>query len=722
MTLDPDAADGGELERYELRERLPYRFQPNRRQAVQLLGAGMMLAVSVPVAAQQRRGGGGRGPQRAERLSERFHIGTDNIVTVLTSKVEVGQGSRTQLTQAAAEGLRLPPEQIRLVMADTELCPDDGGTAGSRTTPANVPRIRAAAVAARQALLELAAARWNVPPEQVRLADGQFVAHGDQRVTLGELASDADFAERWSREAGGGPDIAASEWTVLGTTLPNVKGRDSVTGAATFPSDVRRPGMLYGVVLRGPSLAARLQAIDLAPAEAMEGVTVVRDGDFVGCAATTSWRARQALDALAATARWEEPEQPSVATLFDDLKRTAEGGGGGRGGRDARGNPDSAFQQAAKRLEAEYTIAYIQHAPMEPRAAVAEWTDGKLTVWTGSQQPSRVRDQLAEAFRLRGDRVRVIVPDAGGGFGGKHSGEQAIEAARLAQAAGRPVSLRWTREEEFTWAYFRPAGVIEVRAGLNADGGLLTWDFTNYNSGGSALESSYLSEHSRARVQNSQSPLRQGSYRALASTANTFARECAIDELAGLAGADPLEFRLRHLPDGRQKDILSAVARKFDWHSKVRSQTDGRGVGIACGTEKGSYVASCAEVEERDGELRVLSVTTSYECGAIQNPGNLLNQVEGSLVMGLGGALFEEILYERGRILNGRFSEYRVPRISDVPELIVDLVNRPDLPSVGAGETPIIAIAPAIANAVFQASGERLRSLPMKLSGQRTAT
>ena len=259
---------------------------------------------------------------------------------------------------------------------------------------------------------------------------------------------------------------------------------------------------------------------------------------------------------------------------------------------------------------------------MEPRAAVAEWTDGKLTVWTGSQQPSPRAGGADAAFRLADDRVRVIVPDTGGGFGGKHTGEAAVEAARLAKAAGRPVSLRWTREEEFTWAYFRPAGLIEVRAGLDNDGkisplGLHQLQLRRLR------RSNRRTTRPRARrtFVETNSPLRQGSYRALASTANTFARESAIDDLATLAGVDPLEFRLKHLPDGRLKDVLIAATDKFNWRERRGGQAaTNRGVGLACGTEKGSFVAACAEVEVRRRQIKVLRVCEAYECGAIMNP------------------------------------------------------------------------------------------------------
>jgi isoquinoline 1-oxidoreductase len=353
---------------------------------------------------------------------------------------------------------------------------------------------------------------------------------------------------------------------------------------------------------------------------------------------------------------------------------------------------------------------------MEPRAAVAEWDGDRLSVWTASQQPSRVQSELCAAFRLPDSKVRVIVPDTGGGFGGKHTGEAAVEAARLAQGAGRPVSLRWTREDEFTWAYFRPAGLIEVAAGLDEAGHLASWQFTNYNSGQSAIETPYRVAGPRVRFVSSDAPLRQGSYRALASTANTFARESAMDELALLAKVDPLEFRLRHLPDGRLKDVLQIAAKKFDWAGRRAARRDGIGVGLACGTEKGSYVAACAEVAVENGKLRVVHVCQAYECGTILNPKNLEAQVAGSILMGLGGALFEEIKFADGKILNPDFASYRVPRMADIPELDIVLHNRPDLPAVGGSETPIIAVAPAVANALFHAAAVRCRSLPLKLA------
>jgi isoquinoline 1-oxidoreductase len=388
-----------------------------------------------------------------------------------------------------------------------------------------------------------------------------------------------------------------------------------------------------------------------------------------------------------------------------------------------RGTLEEGMTAAKKIVSASYEVAYIQHAPMEPRAAVAEWQDGRLTVWTGTQQPARVQRELAEAFRIPQERVRVIVPDTGGAFGGKHTGDAAVEAARLAKGAGRPVSLRWTREEEFTWAYFRPAALIETKAGLAADGKLLAWECTNFNSGASARESPYEIAHARETFRYCESPLREGSYRVLAATANNFARESFMDELAAAGGADPLDYRLACLKNERLRAVLEAAAERFRWSERRQQRQEGRGIGLACGSEKGSYVAACVEVEadKAGGSLRVLEICEAYECGAIQNPGNLRAQVEGCIIMTLGGALTEDIRFEDGRILNGRFSQYPVPRFKDVPAIVVALLNRTDLPSVGAGETPMIAVPPAIGNAVFDACGVRLRSMPLRGEALRRA-
>ncbi|HEY8503394.1 MAG TPA: molybdopterin cofactor-binding domain-containing protein, partial [Gemmataceae bacterium] len=707
-----------EEERYELYEEPRYRFEPDRRDFVKLLGGGIvvLLALGETLAQPGRRGRGGFGRGGPQELGAWLHIGEDGKVTVYTGKVEVGQNIRTSLSQVVAEELRLPVGEIQLVMADTDRTPYDAGTFGSRTSPDMAPRLRRAAAAARELLLDLAAERAKVDRGTLAVAGGK-VTHppSGRSFPFGDLTRGQKLTKTVAADV---PVAPADEWKVAGTSVPKVDGRAMVTGAHRYSSDIKRPGMLYGKVLRPEAFNASLVSADLKAAEAMPGVVAVRDGEFVGVAAPNELLAEKALAAI--RAEWKSPPQPSAKDLFADLKKPAGGGGrGGFGGRSNadRGSVEKGLAEADHKLAATYTIAYIAHAPLEPRAAVAEWDNGKLTVWTGTQRPFGVRSELARAFGLQEERVRVITPDTGSGYGGKHSGEAAVEAARLAKAAGKPVKLVWTRAEEFTWAYFRPAGVIEVNAGVTKDGRLTAWEFHNYNSGGSAIRPLYEIPNQRVAFHPSRSPLRQGSYRALAATANHFARESHIDDLADAVGMDPLEFRLKNLKDARLRAVLEAAAKQFGWGREKPAA--GRGFGIAGGSEKGSYVASCAEVvaDRASGKLEVVRVVTAFECGAVLNPDHLKNQVEGSVVMGLGGALFEAIEFDGGKILNAAFADYRVPRFSDTPALETVLVNRKDLPSAGAGETPIVAVAPAVGNAIFHATGLRLRSMPMAPKG-----
>ncbi|MGD9724307.1 MAG: molybdopterin cofactor-binding domain-containing protein [Pirellulales bacterium] len=709
-----------ESERYELFEAPRYEFEFERRDFLKALGGGIVVCLlAAEVSAQEeqaerprnRRGSGGV----SQELSAWLHVAADGTVTVYSGKVEVGQNVRTSLTQAVAEELPTAMSAIRFVLADTELVPFDAGTFGSRSTPAMAPQIRRVAATARELLLETAAGELRVERDTLTIADGQIThAASGRSVTFAHLAAGKQLAKTVGQDA---KVRGANEWKVQGQSAPKVNGRDIVTGKHQYTSDLARPGMLVGKVLRPASLHATLVSADVAAAQAIAGVTAVHDGQFIGVAAPSSRQAEQALTAI--RAEWSPAAAISQETLYDALRKSAGAAAGGRFGRGntMRGSIDDGLNAADHQVKSTYTIAYIAHAPLEPRAAVAEWVDGKLTVWTGTQRPFGVRGDLAAAFGVPQEKVRVIVPDTGSGYGGKHSGEAAIEAARLARAAGKPVKLVWTREEEFTWAYFRPAGVIDVTAGARNDGTLTAWDFHNYNSGGSAIRPLYEIPNQRVQFHSVESPLRQGSYRALAATANHFARECHIDQLAHAVGKDPLEFRLANLKDERLRGVLEAAAKAFGWGRNKAPA--GHGYGIGGGSEKGSYVATCAEVavDSSTGKVRVVRLVTAFECGAIVNPDHLTNQIEGAVIMGLGGALFEAIQFADDRITNPKFARYRVPRFSDVPVLETVLVPRTDLPSAGAGETPIVAVAPAIGNAIFAASGVRLTSLPMVPQG-----
>ena len=727
-----------EPERYELHaaESEARAWEAARREFFQFVGGGGIVVVftldEAPVVAVQKTGTGrrrGPGESLPREIGAWLHVGgEDGSVTAYVGKVEVGQNIRTSLTQVIADELSLPRASVRLVMGDTDLAPFDSGTAGSRTTPITSPQLRKIARAARDVLLDLAAARpGSAERASLDVENGAVVDRATgRRFPFNELTRNQKILRAASQETDA---TSPQEWRAAGTSAPKVDGRAFVTGQHWYTSDLKRPGQWYGKVLRPPFAGAERVSLDTSAAEAMPGVTgvtVVRDGDFVGVAAVDEQTAARALSAIRAQWKPAGEPQPSNKTLFDYLKNhPAEVPGyGHQPAHHTVGSIADGLAAADYTLEETYTIAYIAHAPPEPRAAIAEWgDDGRLTVWTGTQRPFGVRAELAGALEISEERIRVIVPDTGSGYGGKHTGEAAVEAARLAKGANRPVKLVWTREEEFRWAYLRPAGVIELRSGVRSDGVLTAWECRNVNSGASGIRTPYTVANQNSEFHPAQSPLRQGSYRALAATANHFARESHLDELARAVGMDPLAFRRKNLEDDRLRAVLDAAAERFGWENANEARAH-HGWGIAGGHEKGSYVATCAEVavEPATGEVKILRAVTAFECGAIINPGHLRAQVEGAVIMGIGGALFEQIVFANGVIQNACFSQYRLPRFGDVPPILETvLLDRKDLPSLGAGETPIVAIAPAIGNAIFHATGIRLRSLPMAPGGVKTA-
>jgi isoquinoline 1-oxidoreductase len=681
--------------------------EPGEREWPGLLGDGLFVVWPPQMPPESWTTGGGAW----------LHVAPSGRVTAFSGKVDVGQDNQTAFRLLVAEEMAADLEGVRVVQGDTDVCPFDMGTFGSRSMPDAGEALRRAAAGTRQLLVGLAAQRLEIDASRLSTPGGSVVeGPGGDKVAYGDLVEGLRRAEVLTRE----PALTLPEARRFvgrpGHTSPRL---DAVTGRRRFVSDLELPGMLYGAVLRPPVRGAKLRAVDPAAAERLPGVTVVRDGDFVGVLAEGSPVAARLVLALV-EAEWDVPARVGEGPVSYLRSHPTAGTGWEQAVDDSTGEVDVALAAGHVRVDATYTTAWIAHVPLETRAAVACWDGGRLTAWTGTQVPFGVRRYLAEALGLDEVDVRVIVPPTGGGFGGKHGGDVALEAARLARAADRPVKVHWSRAEEFKWGYLRPMAVIDVRAALDAAGSLSAWDFLDINAGPAALGLPYRVADRRLRYQPAVSPLAQGSYRALGANANNFARECHIDELAYESAVDPVAFRLSHLDDERLVTVLRAAADRFGWAEPKAVAAGARtGSGVAVGLEKGGRVASCAEVlVHPSGSVQVARVVTAYDCGAIVNRDTVANQVEGATVMALGAALFEEIPWEDGRLGELSLARYRLPRFGDVPLIDVVLVDRPDLPSEGAGESPMIAVAPAVANAIFAATGRRLRSLPLAPTGR----
>jgi nicotinate dehydrogenase subunit B len=645
-----------------------------------------------------------------------LHVGTTRGVTAFSGKVEMGQGNARALARIVAAAVGVDVSAVRMVMADTDVSPYDLGTFGSRSVPDAGSMLRAAGWTALDALVRLAAERLEVSASDLVAHDGRVrTRDGAREVSYGDLL----VGQRRIETVRGRPSrpAALADAGMVDRPRPSASDVAIVTGRPRFATDISLPNMLVGAELQPPAPGARLVSADASGARSIAGVTVVEEDDFVGVAAADAATADRAIAAI--RAEWSVPDGPSNATLVEHLRSHPRDAGGWDGVVDERtGDVDTALDRADARVDATYTAAFVAHMPLETRAAVAAWRGGRMTVWTGSQMPFGARAQVADALGVDEGAVRVIVPPVGGGFGGKHGAGPGIAAARLARAAGRPVRVRWRQADEFVRGHVRPAAVIDVRIGASRDGAITAIDLVDVNAGARAMAPPYRIANQRLHYQPAESPLAQDSYRALSATANTFARESAVDELAHAIHMDPLELRLANVDDERLAAVLRAAAERVGWRRRAtpagEQGGDSRGLGIAGSIEKDARVATCAEVVVRPSrEVRVLRLVTAFDCGAIVDPENLTNQVEGATIMALGPALFEAVALDHGRVVNPTLAGYRVPRFSDVPEIEVVLVDRPDIPSAGGGEVPLIAVAPAIANAIFAACGRRIRSMPL---------
>ena len=649
-----------------------------------------------------------------------LHVGSDGIATAFTGKVEMGQNISSALASIVGAAVGLDVAAVRLVTADTDVCPYDEGTFGSRTIPDAGSMLRAAALTAHEVLIGIAADRFEASPSDLILGDGAVRSRdGAREAWIGDLLVGVRRIETVVGRPTGpsGPTDPSRPASSVAWD-----GADAVTGRRAFVSDMAVPGMLIGRQLQPPVASAELRSADVSEARRIPGVTVVEAGDVVAVAASDVATADRAIAAI--TAEWAMPDVPPEAELVAHLRaHPAAGEDWDPPVDEAAGDVEAAFERSDVRVEATYTTAYVAHVPLEGRSALATWAADRVTVWTATQTPFSTRVQLAAALGLDEDDVRVIVPPMGAGFGGKHGAGPGVAAALLARASGRPVSCRWRQADEFVRGHVRPAAVIDVRAGAAADGTLLAWDFLDVNAGAQAIRLPYRVVGRRLRYQPAASPLPQDSYRGLAATANTFARETAIDELADALGRDPLAFRLANADDDRLAECLATAADAAGWKAgrTARAATGNearRGLGIAGSIEKDARVATCVEVSVTgDGVVRVTRIVTAFDCGEIVDAANLTSQVEGATVMALGPALFEAVRLDPHGIANGSLGAYRVPRFSDVPPIEVILVDRPGIPSAGGGEVPLIAVAPAVGNAIHRATGRRLRAMPLVPTG-----
>ena len=689
----------------------------DRRDFLKLTSSGLLVMFSVtPPAGTLRPVWNPAGIQRPSPDFNAFlHIGADGRVTLLVGKVELGQGVITSLPQLAAEELNVPLSSVDCVLGDTDLCPFDMGTFGSLSVRTLGPVLRAAAAEARAVLVQLAAERFKVEAADLDVKDGVISSKSDRskRVTYGELAGGKKIERRFEGQAA---LEKVAVFDIVEKSAPRRDAIDKVTGKAKYAGDIVPPEALHARIVRPPTHGATLKSLDTSAAEKMPGVRVVRDGDLVAVLHAHRDQAEKAFRLVQATFT-PSPNTLDDQTIHAHLERVAPAGRAMA----SLGNIAEGEKGAAQVIVGKYLKGYVAHAPMETHSAVAAVApDGKVTVWAGTQTPFPLQTQVARALKLVPDKVRIITPYVGGGFGGKSASQQAVEAARLAVASGMPVRVIWSREEEFFFDTFDPAAVINIRAGVDAAKRIVSWDYEVIGAGERGSRLYYDVPNHRTMVRgswnanvNAMHPFGIGPWRAPGANANVFARESHIDVMAAKVAMDPVEFRLLNLKDARMKRVLEACAKKFGWTPK--SGPSKRGVGVACGDDAGTYVASMAEVkvDAATGAVKVVRVVCVQDMGVVVNPEGAMQQLEGCITMGLGYTLAEEVRFKAGEVLDKNFAGYGLPKFSWVPKIEGVLLDSPDLPAQGGGEPAIINLGAVVANAVFDATGARVVQLPL---------
>ena len=635
-------------------------------------------------------------------------IGDNGRVSLYCSKIEMGQGIITSMAQMLAEELDVSINSIDMVMGDTMLCPWDGGTTGSRSTKFYGPPLRRAGAEARAILLQMASEQLNLPTEGLRVKNGVVSdkTNAANKVSYAELVKGKQIDRHLSEV----PIKSISEHSVSGKPTLRTDARLKLTGEAKFTGDIILPGMLHAKVLRPPSHGAILASVDVSKAMKVPGAIVIQEDGLIAVLHEKTELAENALALV--SAKWDEPE-PKVdnQSLFDYLKEAEP---------DGRVYVEQGSlqegQAAAKQIvESEFYMHYVAHAPMEPYTVLAQVEDEQATVYASTQAPFRVSGTVAETLDIPEENIHVITPFVGGGFGGKKSGQQISEAVRLSKISGRPVQLAWTRKEEFFYDAFRPAALVQLQSGLNAEGRITFWECDILFAGTRSSEPIYNIPHFivKSRDKNGVHPFSTGAWRGPGSNTNVFAMESHTDILAQAAGLDPLSFRLKNLSDERMIRVLNAAADKFG-HSFGKGPS-GKGYGISCTNYLNSYVATIFQVtvNKSTGQVKVEHVVCAQDMGEIINPQGAKIQIEGGITMGLSAALSEEIEFSGGKILTENFDSYQITRFSDAPSIDIILVDNPDLAPQGCGEPAITTVGAALANAIFDAVGARVYTLPM---------
>ena len=689
-------------------------------------------------------------------------ITPDGFVTFYTSKVELGTGTITALAQIVAEELDVPFDKIKMDSGDTSRTIEQGSTVGSRTIERAGPQIRQAAAAARQELLKLAAARLNAPVDKLAVTDGVVAVAADpaQKVSYGQLIGGKKFNTKITASGTGwdmkvAPEVKAKnpkDYKIVGRSVRRVELPAKVTGEHDYIHDVRIPGMLHARVVRPPVINTEPVSIDRESIKGIPGVfMIVREGKFVGVVAKTEWAAIKAAQALKVT--WSKPTSKVPGTpeeVFAYLQNT----------KPARtlkpvdkGDPANALSQAKKNYQATYRWPFQMHGMIGPSCAIADVKGDKATIWSGPQGPFRTRGAVAKLLNIPEQNVRIIYHEASGSYGRMSTDDGAEDAALLSRAAGAPVRVQWSRQDEHGWEPKGPAQLDEAKAAVDGDGKLLAWDFVDYGQPWTASGATPLLASLQVGIQptnpggpnGTQSsgeiypvpnqrivahlvnwhfpepiPLRTSNLRAPGDIARCFASESLIDEIAADLKVDPLEFRLRSLSGNKRGiDCLQAAADKAGWQKRpspapAAAGNIAKGRGIALTQRANTYVATVAEVEvnKTTGQVAVKRIVCSHDCGLMINPDGVKNQVEGNVIQGVSRALLEEVTFNANGVTSLDWATYPILRFPDVPALDVVLINRPEMQPLGAGEGATIPPAAAIANAIFDAVGVRLREGP----------